>query len=173
MINLPAGFMKEGEYTIEVKCHDGSVVKKSRMQKNAPSEAMVAAYLKHRDDIYNSFSPSKTKPLPKGASLKDVKCSWSTLKDVDNLDAFYVYRLAEGRSAREFNGQKLIWFDNIYLQRLRTNDPKTGQNRGEVIIGEQLKPKTSYAYFIEITDSNVGGEANICLFQPHQIFTTP
>jgi hypothetical protein len=173
MVNLPAGFMKEGEYTIEITCKNGEVVKKSRIQKNPPSDAMVSSYVKHRDKIYNSFSPSKTKPMPKGAPLQNIKCSWSTLKDVDNFDAFYVYRLAEGASSKEFNGNKLVWFDNIYTQRLFTNDPKAGQNRGEVIIGEQLKPKTNYAYFVEITDGNIAGEANICIFQPHQIFTTP
>lgn len=173
MINLPTGFMKEGEYTIEVQCKDGSVVKKSRVQKNAPSDVVVSSYLKHWDAIYNSFSPSKTKPMPKNGSLKDIQCSWSTLKDVDNVDAFYVYRLAEGRSSREFDGQKLVWFDNIYMQRLLNNDEKAGQNRGEVVIGDPLKPKTSYAYFVEITDSNIAGEANICIFQPHQIFMTP
>ena len=173
MINLPTGFMKEGEYTIEVKCKDGQVEKKSRVQKNGPSEAMVSSYLKHWDKIYHSFSPSKTKPMPSGAPLKNIKCRWSTLKDVDKFDAFYVYRLAEGASSKEFDTQKLIWFDNIYLQRIGNNDPKAGQNRSEVIVGQELKPKKSYAYFVEITDSNIGGEANICIFQPHQIFMTP
>lgn len=173
MVNLPTGFMKEGEYTIEVRCKDGAVVRKSRVQKNAPSDALVSSYLKHWDEIYESFSPSKKRPLPNGTPLKDIPCIWKTLKDVDDQDAFYVYRLAEGRSSREFDGQKLVWFDNIYMQRLLNNDPKAGLNRGEVIIGSRLKPNTSYAYFVEITDSNIAGEANICIFQPHQIFTTP
>jgi hypothetical protein len=60
MVNLPSGFMKEGEYSIEITCKDGKVVKKSRAQKNAPSDAMVSSYVKHRDKIYDSFSPSKT-----------------------------------------------------------------------------------------------------------------
>jgi hypothetical protein len=173
MVNMPTGFMKEGEYTIEIKCNDGKVVKKSRVQKSAPSDAMVASYLKTRDRMYSSFSPSKTRPLPAGAPLKDVKCQWSTLKDLDNFDAFYVYRLAEGGSTREFNAQQLVWFDNIYIERMRKNDPEAGLNRGEVVVGETLKPKTSYAYFVEITDGNIAGEANICIFQPHQIFVTP
>jgi hypothetical protein len=133
---------------------------------------MVASYLKHRDKILNSFSPSKKKPMKASASLKDIKCSWNTLKDVDNFDAFYVYRLAEGVSSREFNGNKLVWFDNIYTQRLFKNDPKAGLNRGEIVIGDQLKPKSSYACFVEITDGNIAGDANICIFQPHQIFNT-
>ncbi len=37
----------------------------------------------------------------------------------------------------------------------------------------ELKPDTTYAYFVEITDSNVQSETNICIFQPHQVFTTP
>lgn len=173
MVNLPTGFMKEGEYTIEIKCKDGKVVKKSRVQRNAPSDAMVASYLKTKDKLFQSFSPSKTNPLPAGASLKDIKCRWSTLKDLDNFDAYYVFRLAEGRSTREFNAQQLIWFDNIYLERMRNNDPTAGLNRNEVVLGTALDPQKSYAYFVEITDGNIAGEANICIFQPHQVFVTP
>lgn len=172
MVNLPTGFMKEGEYTIEITCKDGKVVKKSRIQKNAPSDAMVTSYLKHWDEIFNSFSPSKKNPMKKGDSLKNIKCSWKTLKDVDNHDAFYVYRLAESAIPKEFNGNKLVWFDNIYMQRLMNNDAKTGLNRGEVIIETELKPDTSYGYFVEITDGNIAGDANICIFQPHQFFKT-
>jgi hypothetical protein len=91
MINLPTGFMKEGEYSIEVKCKDGTVVKKSRIQKNAPEDAAVSAYLKNHDRIYNSFSPSKTKPMPDGASLDDVKLTWSTLKDTAGLGNVLVF----------------------------------------------------------------------------------
>jgi hypothetical protein len=172
MINLPTGFMKEGEYTIEITCKGGSVVKKSRMQKNAPSAAMVSSYLKHRDQILNSFAPLKKNPLKVGSSLKNIKCSWKTLKDVDNHDAFYVYRLAQSSIPKEFDGNKLVWFDNIYTQRLMKNDAKAGLNRGEVIIGDELKPNTSYGYFVEITDGNIAGNANICIFQPHQFFKT-
>jgi hypothetical protein len=40
-------------------------------------------------------------------------------------------------------------------------------------MGKELKPQTDYGYFVEITDANVGGEANICIFQAHQFFKTP
>ena len=173
MVNLPTGFLKEGEYTIEVTCKDGSVDRKSRVQNNAPSDALVEAYLKHYDRIFESFSPSKAKPFPKDTSLKDVKLSWSTIKDVAGLDAFYVTRLAESSTSREFDGNNLTYFDNIYVQRLYNNDPGAGRNRNEVVIGKELKPQTNYGYFVEITDANVGGEANICIFQPHQFFKTP
>jgi hypothetical protein len=36
MINLPTGFMKEGEYTIEIKCKDGSIVKNPACRKTHP-----------------------------------------------------------------------------------------------------------------------------------------
>ena len=173
MVNLPTGFMKEGEYTIEVKAKDGTVDKKSRIQKDAPSSAAVSAYLKNHDKIFNSFSPSKTKPLAGGSSLKGVKLSWSTLKEVAHLDEFYVFRLCQASTPMEFDGNNLTWFDNIYLQRIMSKDEKVGQNRGEVVVGKELKPKTSYGYFVEITDSNISGEANICIFQPHQFFVTP
>lgn len=173
MINLPTGFMKEGEYTIEITCKDGKIVKKSRLQKDAPSDAVVKAYLKSRSEIYESFSPSRIKPLPSNSQLKDIKLSWSTLKDTADLDAFYVFRLAESSKPMEFDGNNLTWFDNIYLQRLLKNDPDAGKNRGEVVVGKELKPQTDYGYFVEITDSNIGGDANICIFQPHKFFKTP
>jgi hypothetical protein len=31
----------------------------------------------------------------------------------------------------------------------------------------------SYGYFVEITDGNVRGDANIRVFQPHRFFTVP
>jgi hypothetical protein len=173
MVNLPSGFMKEGEYTIEVKTKDGNVDRKSRIQKNAPSDAIVSAYLKHRERIYRSFSPSMTKPLPAGAALKGITCQWETLKDVANLDAFYVYRLCQASTPMEFDGNNLTWFDNIYLQRLMGKGETSGLNRREVVVGKELKGKTTYGYFVEITDANISGQANICIFQPHQFFETP
>lgn len=172
MINLPTGFLKEGEYTIEVTCKDGSVDRKSRIQNNAPADAAVEAYLKNYDEIFDSFSPSKKKPLAAGSGLKDVKLSWKTLKDVAGLDEFYVTRLAEASTTLEFDGNNLSYFDNIYYQRLVNNDPKAGQNINDVVVPKELKPNTDYGYFVEITDANIGGEANICIFQPHQFFKT-
>lgn len=67
----------------------------------------------------------------------------------------------------EFDGNNLTWFDNISPERLVKKDPNAGKNRNEVVVGRKLMPKTSYGYFVEITDSNVSGEANICIFQPH------
>lgn len=173
MYNIPTGFMEEGKYTIEITGKDGNVVSKSRIQNNAPSDAAVEAYLKNYDQIYESFSPSKTKPLAAGSSLKDLKLQWSTLKDVADLDAFYVFRLAQAATPMEFDGNNLAWFDNIYLERLRGNALDAGKNRNEVVVGAELKPNSDYGYFVEITDANIGGEANICIFQPHQFFKTP
>lgn len=173
MVNLPTGFLKEGEYTIEVTRKDGSVARKSRVQNNAPSDAAVEAYLKNYDRIFESFSPSRAKPLPKGSSLKDIELGWSTLKDVAGLDAFYVTRLAQASKPIEFDGNNLSHFDNIYFERLVNNDVGAGRNRNRVVVDKELKPQTNYGYFVEITDANIGGEANICIFQPHQFFTTP
>ena len=172
MVNLPTGFLKEGEYNIEVTGKDGKVVNKSRIQDNAPSDAAVEAYLKNYDEIFDSFSPSKKQPLPAGAGLKDIELKWSTLKDAANLDAFYVTRLCAASTPLEFDGNNLTLFDNIYYQRLVKNDPTAGQNRNQVVVDKVLKPQTDYGYFVEITDANIGGEANICIFQPHQFFKT-
>lgn len=172
MVNLPTGFLKEGEYTIEVTGKDGSVVKKSRVQNNAPADAAVEAYLKNYDEIFESFAPSKKQPLDAGAGLKNIKLGWKTLKDVAGLDAYYVTRLAKASTSREFDGNNLAHFDNIYYERLTTNNVTAGQNRNEVVVARELEPNTDYGYFVEITDANVGGEANICIFQQHQFFKT-
>lgn len=173
MVNLPTGFLKEGEYTIEVTSKDGSVTKKSRIQNNAPADAAVEAYIKNRDEIFESFTPSRTKPLSGSSGLTDVKLNWKTLKDVAGLDSFSVTRVAEASNSLEFDGNNLTFYDNIYYQRLVNNDSQAGQNRNEVVIDKPLKPQTNYGYFVEITDANVGGEANICIFQEHQYFKTP
>jgi len=171
MVNLPTGFLKEGEYKIEVQCKNGEVKTKSRYQKNTPCETLLNAYLKHRDALYNSYSPSIKKGMPDGTPLKNVKVKWSTLKDLAGVDAYYIFRVSLGRTPLEFNIQKLVWWDNIFVECF--SNPKAGLNRGEVTIKTTLKPNTSYAYFVETTDSNIMGQTNICIFQPHQIFTTP
>lgn len=169
MVNLDSGFMKEGEYTIEVKCKNGDVKTKSRFQKNAPSEAIVSGYLENREKLYNSFSPSKKVSIH--TPLKNVKVKWSTLKELSNLDTFSIFRVSEGGSGMEFDVQKLIAWDNIFVERYENEN--AGLNRGEVVIREELKSNTSYVYFTEITDSNIMGETNICIFQPYQVFSTP
>ncbi len=153
-------------------CKNGDVVKKSRYQDNRKSDEILNAYLKNQYELYTSFEPSRLKPLPADSPLKDIKCKWKTLKDVADVDAYYVTRVAEASTSMEFDTQKLAWWDNIYVQRMR-GDAKAGINRGEVVITSELKPKTSYGYFVEITDGNVQEEANICIFQPHQFFVTP
>jgi hypothetical protein len=173
MVNLPTGFMKEGEYTIEVKTKDGKADKKTRIQQDAPSDAAVNAYLKNHDRIFNSFSPSKTKPMASGSALKGITCKWETLKDAADLDAYYVFRLCQASTPMEFDGNNLTWFDNIYLQRLTGKGDDSGLNRRQVTVGRELKEQTSYGYFVEITDANISGQANICIFQPHQFFVTP
>ena len=173
MVNMHVGYMQEGEYVIEVTLKDGSVLKKSRVQKNAPGEKAIAAYLKHKEEILKSYKPSRVNPYPKDGALQDIKMSWKTLKDVAGIDSYSVTRLNEGSSSMQADVQKLIWWDNIYIQRVYQNDLTAGQNRSEVTVTTKLKPKTDYCYFVEITDGNVQSDANYCIFQPHQIFTTP
>ncbi|GAA3763926.1 hypothetical protein [Salinactinospora qingdaonensis] len=172
MLNLPTGYLPEGEYTIEVTCTNGEVLRKSRVQRDAPSQALISAYTEHRDTIVDSFSPAKSEQLPAGTSLENLRCQWSTLRDLGGPDAFYIYRLSQGRSAREFDTQNLTWWDNIFIQRAHGN-PEAGHNRGEVTVGAPLRPATPYAYFVEVTDANAQSETNICIFQPHQMFVTP
>jgi len=171
MVNLPTGFMKEGEYKIEVTLKDGNIISKSRFQENAPGEKLLDAYMKSKEKILKSYNPGTLNPLKKVASLKNVKVKWKTLKDTTGVDAYYIFRISMGKTSTEFNIQKLIWWDNVFVHRLGQID--YGLNKGEVLIETELKPNTSYAYFVETTDSNAMGQTNICIFQPHQIFVTP
>ncbi|MFX1313184.1 MAG: hypothetical protein ACFFHD_11315 [Promethearchaeota archaeon] len=171
MVNLSTGFMKEGEYKIEVKCKNGDIVSKSRYQKSAPGEKLVKAYLENKDKIFSSYVPGMMNKMPEGAPLQNVEVKWSTLKDVADVDAYYIYRISLGKKSTEFNIQKLTWWDNVFVERLSKKD--YGLNKGGVVIPNKLQPNTSYAYFVETTDSNAMGETNICIFQQHQIFKTP
>lgn len=171
MINLATGFMKEGEYTIEVTGKDGVVRTMSRQQKDAPGKAILTAYKKAEDQLHSSYRPGNGSKLPEGSPLKNIQVSWTPLSDLANQDAYYIFRLSEGRNSKEFDTQNLAWWDNIFLQRF-TENPKAGLNRSGVTISSELKPDTAYCHFTEITDSNAMGETNMCIFQPHQTFRT-
>lgn len=171
MVNLDTGFMPEGEYTIEVKCKNGETVTMSRYQKDAPGKALVSAYEKARSAIFDSYRPGNGETLPAGTGLKDIEVKWTPLSELAGQDAYYIFRLSQGRSPKEFDTQNLAWWDNIFLQRMAGN-AKAGLNKDGVTITNELKPETSYVHFTEITDSNAMGETNICIFQPHQTFVT-
>ncbi|MFX1499824.1 MAG: hypothetical protein ACFFDH_02535 [Promethearchaeota archaeon] len=171
MVNLATGFLKEGEYKIEVKSKNGDVVSKSRYQKSAPGEKLVKAYLESKEKILKSYSPGTINKMPEGTPLEKVKIKWTTLKEAANVDAFYIFRISLGKKPTEFNIQKLVWWDNVFVQRF--SEKNYGLNKGEVVVANNLQSNTSYAYFVETTDSNAMGETNICIFQPHQIFATP
>lgn len=173
MINTNNGFMAPGEYTIEIKCKDGSVVTRSRIQDNDISSQVLDAYIAHRDEVYNSFSPTHTDKMPEGSSLENIKASWKSLKDVAGVDSYNVFRIGEASNSLEFDTQNITWWDNIFMQRVYGQDQFAGQNRNEVTIATTLKPKTDYGYFIETIDANVQGETNICILQPHHFFVTP
>ncbi len=171
MVNLPHGFMEEGEYKIEVKPKNGDIISKSRYQKSAPGNTLLKAYLENREKILASYMPGTKNKMIENTPLKNVNIKWTTLKEVANLDAYYIYRISLGKKQIEFNIQKLIWWDNVFVDRFSNKD--AGLNKGEIIIQKDLQPGQSYAYFVEMTDSNAMGETNICIFQPIQIFSTP
>lgn len=169
MVNLPTGYLPEGEYTIEVTAKDGSVTSRSRVQRQEPTDRIVPVYRENRAKVLDAFTPSRTAE-PTGAVRR---VDWLTLDELGGPDAFYVFRLAEGGTLREFDTQRLLWWDNIYLDAVRSGEPTTGLNRGGVALPVPLDPGRSYGYFVEITDGNVQSDANICVFQPHQFFTVP
>ncbi|TQM85103.1 hypothetical protein FHX81_7573 [Saccharothrix saharensis] len=169
MVNLPTGYLPEGEYTIEVTAKDGTVGSRSRVQRQESTDRIVPAYREHRARLLDSFTPSRTAE-PAGPV---ERIGWRTLAGLGGPDAYYVFRLAEGGTLREFDTQRLVWWDNIYLDAVRSGEPTTGLNRGEVIPPVALEPGKSYGYFVEITDGNVQRDADLCVFQPHQFFTVP
>jgi hypothetical protein len=170
MVNLDTGFMQEGNYNIEVKAKDGRVVSRSRRQSNSSTAQLVPSYRKLREGLASSYAPGQARAFEQGASLQQVPVSWTSLKELADLDAYYIFRLSEGRSGKEFNTQKLVWWDNIFVQRL--GNPQAGLNRDSVVLNTELKAGTPYVYFVETTDSNAMGNTNICIFQPHQTFHT-
>lgn len=168
MINLDTGFMKPGEYTIEVTTHDGKTVKKSRLQLDEPGRAIVGAYLENKKRIYESFTPGQGAMLSASTPHDKVGIRWSSLKSLAGQDAYYIFRLSAGTNGKEFDTQNLHWWDNIFVQRVA--DPKAGLNRDGVVVTNALQEGKPYVYFTEITDSNAMGDTNICVFQPHQSF---
>ncbi len=155
MVNLYTGFMQPGEYRIEVKCKDGSTRSISRVQDNAPSDALMTAYRAHRETLKASWKPGHGEQLPAGTALSNLEINCTAIKALSGQDAYYVFRLCEGRNGKEFNPQNLVWWDNIFLQRFA--DPGAGLNRSRLVVQTELKPDTSYVYFTELTDGNSMG----------------
>lgn len=171
MVNLDTGFMEAGEYRIEVITTDGKKVETSRIQKNGPTEELLQAYLDNHKEIYDSYNPSESNRIPDGTPLKNLNIKWKGLKEVADQDAYYIWRVSLGERPWDFNIQKLVWWDNVFVDRYK--DDKAGFNISGVTIPKELKPKTSYAYFTETTNSNAMGQTDICIFQPHRCFVTP
>ncbi len=172
MVNLKTGYMEEGYYEIVVTYKNGETVSMGRYQDNSPQDELVGAYLANKDELYTSFTPGTNNPMLPTDSVVDVNVSWNTLKDVAGVDSYNIYRISEGSTSEEFDIQNLVWWDNVFVNRIYV-DPEYGLNKGSVIVGETLEAGIDYAYFVETTDSNKMGDTNICIFQPHQLFTTP
>ena len=171
MINVDKGFLIAGEYTVLVKLKNGDILKKSRMQDNVSADALLASYLKNKKKIYKSHAPSQSKKMPAKTELADVAVKWTPLKKMGGPDAYYIFRICEGKSGKEFDTKKVIWFNNIFFEKLR--NPEAGLNIAGVTIPKELQARTSYVYFVEIADNNTMGKTNMTIFQPHQVFTTP
>ncbi|MFJ6676631.1 hypothetical protein ACIQMJ_36495 [Actinosynnema sp. NPDC091369] len=60
MVNLPTGYLPEGEYTIEVTAKDGAVTRRSRVQRQESTDRIVPVYREHRARLLDSFTPSRT-----------------------------------------------------------------------------------------------------------------
>ena len=168
----PVGFMKEGTYTLEVKCKDGSVLRQSRVQNNASTEAAVAFYKANKAKLLEAYKPSKVHPMSPDAKRKGLVLSRKTMKDLGGPDAYYLTYLYQASSGAEASAHNVIWWDNVFVQRA-AGDVQAGLNRREVAVNKDLAPKTTYTYFVETSDANKQSETNYCIFQPHKVFTTP
>jgi hypothetical protein len=62
MINVDKGFLKAGEYTVEVKLKNGGILKKSRVQDNVSADALLASYLKNMHPIFRR-KKEKCRPM--------------------------------------------------------------------------------------------------------------
>ncbi len=168
----PIGFMKEGEYTLEVKGKDGSVIKQSRVQSNVSTETAMKFYKANKEKLLQSYKPSKVHPMSSNEELMGLTLSRATMKDLGGPDAYYLTYLYKAASGAQATADNVIWWDNVFVQRAAGN-VQAGFNRGEVTVTKELAPKTTYAYFVETSDANKQSETNYCIFQPHQVFTTP
>ncbi len=167
MKNMRGRFMEPGEHRIEVTYKNGAVSSISRVQDGEASDALLSSYLENKGKI--KYFPTGT--LPKGKDLSNVEAGWTSLKSLDGTDAFYIFRLAKAERTEDFDIQNLVWWDNVFVNRLA--DPMTGFNRDRIVIKEALEPGVGYGWWTEITDSNRMGGSNLCIFQPVQLFRTP
>lgn len=167
MKNMRGHFMEAGEHVIEVTFKNGKKSSISRIQDGEASDALYHSYLEAKPKI--KFSPTST--LPAGTDLSKVEASWTSLKSLGGIDAFYIFRLAKAERSDDFDIQNLTWWDNVFVKRL--TDPMTGQNKDRILIEETLEHDTGYGWWVEVTDSNRMGGSNLCCFQPVQLFRTP
>jgi len=167
MKNMRNGFMEPGEYTIELTFKNGNVSTISRIQDSVPSDKLLDAYLKSKEKI--EYFPAA--PLPKGTDLSDLEVRWGSLKDLAGTDAFYIFRLSKAEEWWLFDIQNLVFWDNLFIERL--TDPMAGLNKNSIVVEKTLEPDTGYAWWTEICDSNKMGDTNLCVFQPIQTFRTP
>lgn len=165
--NVRHGFMEPGEHRIEVTYKNGDVRTISRIQDNEASDALLNSYLQNKDRI--KYFPAGN--LPEGTDLSKLEARWSSLKDLGGVDAYYIFRLSRGDRSTQFNIQDLVYWDNVFVERI--SDPSAGLNRNSVAIKATLQPNVGYVWFTEITDSNKMGGSNLCVFQPMQAFRTP
>ncbi len=165
------GFLPPGKYTIDVKTKDGKTSSASRIQDNEPVVKMLETYTKKRDDLKSSFNVEQTD--------NGLAVNWKGLNDYGGSDGYYIFRCAPGDTAETFDTQNLVWWDNIFVEALflcqADPDPvacafNAGRNRKSISFQNELEADKSYGYFVELTDSNIMGKTNLCIFQPHQFF---
>jgi len=154
------GFLEDGEYIIDVTFANG--VKKQRSRVLQYDDKILKTYLNCRKSI---------KMRPTGFWKVDrrthnIPLSWTTLRELIGIDAFYCARLSKGISWPSINVQNLLFFDDIFAA--SEADPSCGFNKGLATVEDKAVSFSTYTWFIEILDSNRFENINIAIFQPNK-----
>jgi hypothetical protein len=161
------GFLEDGEYKITVEYWNGESRSQSRVLKS--NITLLKSYLKVKSNIAFSF---EEKPKFMGDPRIYVNVKWTTLKNLGEVDAYYVPYISKGRT--DFiDLHDLTHFDNIFINSILI--PSYGLNKSSTLINTRwrpLQPDSEYSWLAEICDSNLYKNINMTIHQPIQYFKT-
>ena len=152
------GFLKDGEYVIEVTFANGTVKERSRVLQY--DDRILKAYLDSRKSI--KMGPTGFFKVDRRSH--NIPLSWTTLRELTGLDAFYCTRLSKEISWPNVDVHRLLFFDDIFAA--SETDPSYGLNKSSATVEGKAVSFSAYTWFTEILDSNRFENINIAIFQP-------
>ena len=152
------GFLEDGEYVIEVAFANGAIKQRSRVLQY--DDRILKAYL----DCRKSIKMRPTGFWKVGRGPHNIPLSWTILRELTGLDAFYCARLSKGISWPSVNVHHLLFFDDIFAA--SEKDASYGFNKGSATVEGKAVSYSTYTWFTEILDSNRFENINIAIFQP-------